>query len=125
MSTALIEALQTLTDVTTLDADSAEAYLADGDPRITALFFTGEPDKKKETADVAVVLRELLKSHAGRLRAGLVGPDIDALLRPRACVLMTPSLAFFAGEQHLETIPKIQDWDVYEEKLAAILAKAA
>lgn len=125
MSEILIQSLRDLPTVTSITADTIDSYLEDGDARTSVLFFTGDPEKKKETADVAVVLRELLDVYDGQLRAGLVEREAEKDLMGRAGVLMLPSLAFFAGPRHIETIAKIQDWSVYAEKLPAILKQAA
>ncbi len=113
-------------DAVTPIADGAafDALVNDGDARLTAVFFTGDPAKKLETADVAVVLRELLDGHAGALRGALVQAEAEADLMKRCGVFALPGLAFFAGPEHLETIPKIQDWSVYAEKVPTLIVRA-
>lgn len=123
MSHPLIEALLQLEAVTPVCASSMDAYLDENFAGLTLLFFTGDPEKKLETADVAVVLREFLNFYEGRVRVGIIDRADEAALMGRAAVLMLPSISIFAGPRHLETIPKIQDWSVYAEKLPALLAQ--
>lgn len=124
MSQALLEALVTQDGVTPVSADTVDAFLSAGADQLTALFFTGDPEKKLETADVAVVLRELLRQHPTRLRAGVVDRAAEAALMEAHGVFATPSLVFFAGTDRLEVIPKIQDWSVYAQKLPALFERA-
>jgi len=120
----ILSSLSALDGVALLDEAALDAYLVADAGRLTVLFFAGDPDKKLETADVAIVVRELIKLYGGRLRVGLVAAEAERAAMRRCKVSVFPSLSFFAGERHLETIPKIQDWSVYAEKLPALLGEA-
>ncbi|MEM7570394.1 MAG: hypothetical protein AAF337_11415, partial [Pseudomonadota bacterium] len=74
--------------------------------------------------DVAVVLRELKRQHPDKLRLAIINRADEQDLKHRCGVMVLPSVAFFAGTRHLDTIPKIQDWAVYEQKLPGIFSKA-
>lgn len=124
MTHALIDGLIDDGSAQLVTADTLDAFLQEDTPAVSALFFTGDPAKKLESADVAVVLRELERSNPGRLRLAVVDRADEQDLKRRCGVMVLPSVAFFAGDQHLDTIPKIQDWAVYEEKLPKILTKA-
>lgn len=124
MSQALLDAVCTLDRVDNVDAAGLEAYLASARDRLTVLFFTGDPEKKLETADVAVVLRELLQAYDPVLRAGMIDRADETVLKQRAKVTLLPSLSFFHGPDHLETLSKIQDWSVYAERLPRLLERA-
>ncbi|MEO0411340.1 MAG: hydrogenase accessory protein [Pseudomonadota bacterium] len=108
-----------------ITAQTLDAFLSEETPAVSALFFTGDPEKKLETADVAVVLRELERANPGRLRIAIIDRADEHDLKHRCGVMVLPSVAFFSGSEHLETIPKIQDWAVYAEKLPKILDKAS
>ncbi len=125
MSQALLDTLINQDGAALLTAKTLTAYLADGSDKVTVLFFTGDPEKKAETADVAVVVRELVRGHADRLRLALVAREDEAALMEEHGVTTLPSLAFFDGPKHLETIARIQNWSVYEEKLPHILARSS
>lgn len=124
MSQLLLQSLQEQDGVVLVDAENAPTWLEAGTGRLSVLFFAGDPDKRLETADVAVVLRELLRSEPDRLRAAMVAPQAEAVCMKAFGVGALPSLVFFAGERRLEVIPKIQDWSVYAEKLPDLLRQA-
>ena len=52
------------------DLAAVDAFVAE--PGIAAIFFPGDPDKFKDTTDVAVVMPELVNQFRGRLRPALV-----------------------------------------------------
>lgn len=99
-----------------------EAFLDAEPDTLTAVFLAGDPEKKLETADVVVVLRELLGLHPGALRVGLVAPDDQSALMKTTASFAVPALVFYAGRERLEVIPKIQDWSVYAEALPRLIA---
>lgn len=123
MSQAILDAL-VKGGAPLLGQDTLQAYLEDGSPQITALFFTGDPDKRAETADVAVAIREVVKAHQGELRLALVDRADEAALMKTHGVTTLPSVAFFKGPRPIEIIARIQNWSVYEEKIPHILARA-
>lgn len=124
MAQALLDGLVAEAGVQIVSAAELDGFLAARSGKLTVLFFTGDPEKKAETADVAVVLRELLRIAGGRLEAALIARADELTLMARCSVKMLPSLAFYAGPEHLKTIPKIQDWSDYAEKLPKLLAAA-
>ncbi len=121
MSQALLNALDEDNTAPRLDADGADAFAAANDGPLGVLFFTGDPVKKLETGDVAVVLRELVSQHPGRLRAGMVAPEAEKACMDKFGVYTLPALALVRSGEVLEVIPKIQDWSVYAEKIPAAL----
>ncbi len=124
MSHPLIDNLLALDEVSLVHAADLDAFLDADVTRATALFITGDPNKRLETADVAVVLRELLRQHPGRLRAGVVALADEGAVMKAVGAFASPALVFMQGRERLETIPKIQDWSVYAEKVPHILARA-
>ena len=61
-----------------VDADSIEAFLAGDGLRL--LFFAGPRSVRRESHDVAVALRELLRSYGAAVRAALIDAEAEALL---------------------------------------------
>ena len=118
--------LQTLRDhdaVTALTPGSLGDFLGGGKRAgLTVVFLAGDPEKKLETADVAVVVMELLKAYPGALRVGLTTPAAEKEIMEATAVYALPSLVFFAGDRKLETISKIQDWSVYAETVPRLIA---
>lgn len=117
--------LKTLCDdkiATPLGEGEISSFIAQDGLRV--LFLAGDPNKKLETADVAIVLRELVKANPGALTAGLVTAEAEKEAMELASVFALPSLIFYARGEKLETLPKIQDWSVYAEALPRLLKQA-
>jgi hypothetical protein len=91
------------------------------DDAVTALFFAGERDQTGESADVAVVLRELVRCHAGRLRAGVMEWADERKLKALFGVSTTPTLVFVRGRSTLGAIERMKGWDYYAARVAEIL----
>ena len=122
MSHALLDMLVAKDGVALMDADQADAFAARTDG-LGVLFFTGDPEKKLETADAAVVLRELLTQAGPDLRAGMIRREVEREAMDRLTVRILPSLAFVHDGEVLKIIPKIQDWTVYTDTLTALLGR--
>ena len=70
---ALIAALASRHGLPTVNAETLDTFLAPaaGEPEHVLLFFTGDPDQRTDSGDVAVVLPELLSAFPGCFRAGV------------------------------------------------------
>lgn len=83
------------------------------------LLFTGDPDQRVETSDVAVIARQLL-AELGELRLGVVARHAEKSMRERYGVKVVPSLVSPSSGRLL---PKVAAWDDYralaKEALAA------
>ena len=117
MSQVLLNTLTAHHDVSILTEDSFADFVNGHPDRVSMVFFTGDPAKKLETADVAVVVRELLTQHPGKVQLGIVAPDHERVLMKTCAVSALPSLVFFVEGRQRAVLPKIQDWSVYAEKL--------
>ncbi len=95
------------------------------DDAVTALFFAGEHDRTGESADVAVVLRELVRCHGGRLRAGVMQIADERKLKALFGVTTTPTLVFVRGRKTLGAIERMKGWDHYAERVGELLDQAA
>ena len=124
MNRTLIEGMIADGDALSVTAETAAVFANTPPGSVAALFFTGDPEKKLETMDLAVVLRELRRKHQDRLCVGVVARADEAALMETYQVRTLPSVAFLSGGRHIETIPKIQNWSVYEAKMPRILAAA-
>lgn len=120
MSSPLIRRLHEELGFPLLDRQGADAFLAEGGEAV--LFFTGDPGRYKETDDVAVVLPELIKEFGGRLRAGVVERESERELEARYGFAVWPALAFFRDGHYLGAITRMQDWEVYLERIPELLA---
>ena len=65
------------------DTETLDAFLASaaGESEHVLLFFTGDPDQRNDSGDVAVVLPELLAAFPGRFRAGVIARSAEAALK--------------------------------------------
>lgn len=124
---ALIAALANRHGLPTIDADTFDAFLAPaaGEPDRALLFFTGDPDQRSDSGDVAVVLPELLSAFHGRFRAGVVARSAEAALKARCRVEVLPSLVVLRGQIVLDVLPRIRDWGEYLSRLEAALRQDA
>lgn len=120
---ALIAALTHRHGLPTVDADSLDAFLAPAasEPAHAILFFSGDPEQRGDSGDVAVVLPELLATFAGRFRAAVVARDAETTLKARCRVDVFPSLVVLRGATILDVLPRIRDWSEYLDRLDAAL----
>ncbi|MEO1015735.1 MAG: hydrogenase-1 expression HyaE [Pseudomonadota bacterium] len=124
MGASILDRLIDDGDAERVDASSVDAYLDAQPETATALFFTGDPAKKLETADLAVILREIARGRRGSLRLAVVDRKDEAALMKAYGVSTLPSAVFMAGRRRLDVIPKVKDWAVYERKIPEIVADA-
>ncbi len=120
---ALIAALASRHGLPTIDAETLGAFLAPaaGEPEHALLFFTGDPDQRTDSGDVAVVLPELLVAFPDQFRAGVVARSAEAALKTRCQVEIFPSLVVLRRETVLDVLPRIRDWSEYLDRLEAAL----
>ncbi len=120
---ALIAVLASHHGLPTVDAESFDAFLAPaaGEPDHALLFFTGDPDQRNDSGDVAVVLPELLAAFRGRIRAAVVARSAEAALKKRCHVEVMPSLVALRGQTVLDVLPRIRDWGECLDRLEAAL----
>ncbi len=124
---ALITQLATRHGLPTVDATTVDAFLtpAAGEAPHALLFFTGDPETRGDSTDVAVVLPELLAAFAGRLRAAVVDRAAEAALKPRFRVEVLPSLVLCRGGDPVGVMPRIRDWSDYLDTITTLLAPDA
>lgn len=101
------------------DVASAEALLADG--ALVALLFAGDPEKRPEANDIAVILPELQKTFGNRFQVGLVTPQGEKALSDRFEVRVFPTLLLMRGLDIVERIPRLKDWQIYRGLVAKFL----
>lgn len=111
MASTVIDEMAASGVIEVLDAGDLDAFLAERGLR--ALLFCGAHTHSRETHDVAVALRELLKDYAGDVQAGVVAAGDDPALHGRFRVLVTPSLVLVLGGEILEVLPGVRDWADY------------
>ncbi len=120
----VFEALHDTPGALAVSAGDIEALFTREDA-VTALFFAGDRDRSGESADVAVVLRELVRCHAGRLRAGLMDAADERKLKALFGVTSTPTLVFVRGRTTLGAIERMKGWDHYTARVEELLGGEA
>lgn len=98
-----------------------------GMPGVNVLFFAGDPQQYRETADVAVVLPELVSAFEGRLRPGVVkrDRDVEVALQKRYGFRQWPCLVFVREDGYLGAIERVQNWNEYLEDINQLMRSEA
>ena len=90
------------------------------------LFFPGDPKTVRDSTDVAVVLPEIVNTFGDQLRPGVVTDvfgDGKALMRHYG-FREYPALVFVRAGEYVGVITRIQDWNVYLERVPELMVMA-
>ena len=110
---ALIEQLATHPASEVVRRSSLPDFLA-RHPR-ALLFFTGDLAQNPEGRDVAIVVRELMRQHAGELALGLVDRRDETALMAKTGVVVVPAVAFVADGRTVDVVARMRDWGAYAQ----------
>ncbi|WP_317930516.1 hypothetical protein [Halioxenophilus sp. WMMB6] len=100
--------------IAVLDQTNLDDFL--GQNPMAVLFFAEDPKRYPESADVAMVLPELVRA-IPELTAGLVGEQDQLALQQRYPFTTWPTLAFFKEGNYRGAISHIQNWQDYLEQI--------
>jgi hydrogenase-1 operon protein HyaE len=117
----LVQALIDRHGMPLITADTLDGFLAVHEE--TLLFLSGDAARLDESADVAVVLPELLKAVGGRLTAGVVSRDMERELQRRYRFSAFPAMVILRRGEYLGAISRMRDWDTYLREITDILAR--
>lgn len=112
----VIDALTAHPSVDVLRKATIDDFLA-RNPR-ALLFFIGD---RGEGLDVAVVVRELATSYAGRLRVGVIDQRDEAALMTRFGVVVMPAVVYMRDGQPAELVARMRDWPVFAQAADRLL----
>lgn len=101
--------------------DDATAQPWRDDSANWVVFLPGHGKGSGETADVAVILPELVNHLFPRLKPAVAGAAAEQAILARTGMMSLPALVFLRGDELLGSIPRVRDWDDYLERIAAIL----
>lgn len=116
----LIERLVSVHGATWVDAQTIDAWAAEGGDRV--VLFAGDPVQFPEGLDVAVVLPELQRCFPGRFKIGVVPRHLEQALALRYGSQRWPTLLFLRDGQYVTTLSGMHDWDDYVQAMARALA---
>lgn len=82
-------------------------------PGLRVLLFAGPPKRRRDAHDVAIALRELMRSYPEQASAAVFEAEAEAGQMQRFRVTSAPSLALCAAGAVLEVVPGVRDWADY------------
>jgi len=106
----------------TLSADEHDAFARE--PGLALLFFAGDPARDRETVDVAVILPELVAAFEQHVRPAVIprSREVEVTLQAHYGFREWPTLVLLRDGLYLGAISRVQDWAVYMQELAQLLA---
>ena len=117
--------MQRLVQETAADVLPADAVAAWADqPGLAMLVFAEDPERFKETLDIAVIVPELHAAAGRGFRVGLLPPAAARAVAPRYGFARWPAFVMLRDGQYLGAVDGIRDWDVYQAELNRLLAAA-
>jgi hydrogenase-1 operon protein HyaE len=116
----LLARLVAVTGGTVLDVASFDAWAAL--PGDAMAVFVEDPERFKETLDLAVVVPELHAAASRSFRVGLLPPAASRALLGRYGFARWPAIVMLRDGAYLGAIDGIRDWDVYVSELGRLLA---
>ena len=117
--------MQRLVQETAADVLPADAVAAWADqPGLAMLVFAEDPERFKETLDIAVIVPELHAAAGRTFRVGLLPPAAARAVAPRYGFARWPAFVMLRDGQYLGAVDGIRDWDVYQAELSRLLAAA-
>ena len=103
-----------------LDEEGFEAFVAS--PGEAVLFFTADPVRFREVADLAVILPEIRAAAVRTFRIGVLPPALADAKAATWGVRRWPALVFLRAGGWLGNIEALRDWSEYLSLANALLA---
>jgi len=108
------------TQAAVLAADGFDAWAQQ--PGVAMVVFAEDPERFKETLDLAVIVPELHAAHGASFRVGLLPPAAARALAPRYGFARWPAFVMLRDGHYLGAVDGIRDWDVYAAEMQRLLA---
>ena len=115
----LLDQLFTRHGYTRVAADTLDAFAAA--PGHALLVFTEDPQRYKETLDLAVIAPEVAKAFAGRFRVGVLLPADARRAATRFGFARWPALVMLKDGTYVGAIDGLRNWDEYVEGVQRLL----
>lgn len=87
----------------------------------TLLFFAEDPERFKETLDLAVILPEIARAFPGELEAVVLLPAVAPAVAKRYGVRRWPALVMLRDGQYVGAIEGLRDWQDYVFEVSRLL----
>ena len=87
----------------------------------TLLFFADDPERIKETLDLAVILPEIALAFPGRFAVVVLLPEVANAVARRYGVRRWPALVLLRDGQYVGAIEGLRDWDEYRFQIMRLL----
>ena len=116
----LLNRLLAETGAAVLDAQSLDAWANQSGTAM--LVFAEDPERFKETLDLAVIVPELHARFGRRFRVAFLPPAASRALLPRYGFARWPAFVMLRDGRYLGAVDGIRDWDVYVDELERLLA---
>jgi hydrogenase-1 operon protein HyaE len=110
------------TGAAVLDVDTFDVWA--GQPGAAMVVFAEDPERYKETLDLAVIVPELQASRVGRFRVALLPPAASRALASRYGFARWPAFVMLRDGRYVGAVDGIRDWDEYIAQLDRLLAAA-
>jgi hydrogenase-1 operon protein HyaE len=110
------------TGAAVLDASTFDAWAEQAGAAMVV--FVEEPERIKETLDLAVIVPEMAASRPGRFRVALLPPVAARAVAKRYGFAHWPAFVMLRDGRYLGAVDGIRDWDVYLAELDRLLAAA-
>jgi hydrogenase-1 operon protein HyaE len=117
---ALLQRVETQHRFSRVAVDSVEVFAAGAGDSV--LLLTDAPQRCPEAWDIAVVLPEVVRAMAGRLRAGVADPQASATIAARFGIGRFPALLFQRDGHYVGSLEGMHDWATLVPAVAALLA---
>lgn len=101
-------------------ADTIDDFVAA--PGHVLLAFTEDPQRYKETLDLAVIAPQIARTFAGRLRAAVLMPADARRVAPRYGFARWPALVVLRDGCYVGAIDGLRNWQDYVDEVERLLA---
>lgn len=108
------------TGAAVLDRETFDTWA--NQPGTAMIVFADDPERAKETLDLAVIVPELHAACGRRFRIALLPPAVARALAARYGFARWPAFVMLRDGRYLGAVDGIRDWEVYVAELERLLA---
>lgn len=107
---------------TQVTAENIDAFVEG--PGHVMLVFTEDPQRVRETLDIAVIVPQLVRAFPGRFRVGVLMPEAARHVQTRYGFRRWPALVVLSAGHHVGAVDGLRGWEEYVTELARLLETA-